>query len=292
MRVLSETPERFYAVDVESLIPDLTHIGRSAMQKARPPLQEHTHGDALEIVCLTKGRIHYTVGNDAYTVNGGDLFLTFPHERHGTGFNPEERVHLCWIGIRIDPAKKSFVGFCDREALLLRNALARIKTRQFSAPPHVQQSIERIIDLIRSPLPYRHLLARCTLLDLAAQLVDSEKKERDRQLSLLTRRAMELIDRQIEEPVSLSDLACELGISLACLKKRFRDETGIPPYEYVLQRKNDVAKDLLRAGELSVTEIAFRLGFPSSQHFAATFKKMNAMTPTLYRNTSSRKKPC
>jgi AraC-like DNA-binding protein len=283
MEILENRCDCFYATGLQNFIPQVTHAGRRHISKALPPLPAHTHGTALEIVYVISGQIRYEVNNRFYPVKGGDIFLAFPHEIHGTGQHPEERASFCWIGVDIGLEKESFLGFRNQEALELRAALREMRTRQFRGIPAIQQHMDCIIDTFLSRSPYRKLVARSACIELLADILKTEHTAPHTQICLPVLRAFKLIEERLEEKIVLQEIADQVHISLPHLKKVFREEVGMPPYEYVLRRKMEKAKELLRQPDISTTEIAFRLSFPSSQHFATLFKKMNALTPAAFR---------
>ena len=90
---------------------------------------------------------------------------------------------------------------------------------------------------------------------------------------------MEFIETNLEKRILLEQLEGVALLSLSRIKQRFRMEVEIPPYEYILTRKVERAKELLARRDQSVTDIAFILGFPSSQHFATIFKKISGKRP-------------
>ncbi len=283
MRIIANTTDRFYAEDVDDALPPVTHVGRRRMTRAQPPLEAHTHGGALEIVCVTRGQIGYEIDNRRFEVKGGEIFLTLPGELHGTGGQPEERTDICWIGIDSEspgawlPASLREEG----EALLLR--IRAFPVRQFRGVPGVRENIERVIALLLSDLPYRRMAAAAAVTVLLTALAEAERSEEDRAPGGVVQRAMDMIENNLEERIVLQTLADRLHLSLPHFKKIFREEAGMPPYEYIQRRKIECAKQLLADTALPVTEIAFRLGFPSSQHFAVRFRKLTAQTPTAYR---------
>ena len=74
------------------------------------------------------------------------------------------------------------------------------------------------------------------------------------------------------------------GYTANHFRKLFRDETGLPPLEFLNNRRLDYAKDLFsrRQGELSVAEVAHRCGFRDEYYFARYFKDREGMTPAQY----------
>ena len=99
-------------------------------------------------------------------------------------------------------------------------------------------------------------------------------------------KARELIDAHLEDPVPIDVIADELGMSPGHFRTRFRQATGSTPHEYLTGLRIARAKEILRHDRWSITNVAFRLGYSSSQNFASTFKRQAGMTPTSFRKIS------
>ena len=67
-----------------------------------------------------------------------------------------------------------------------------------------------------------------------------------------------------------------------------KKETGKTPLEFIQQKIIDIAKEELHSTDVTITEVAYRLGFQSSQHFNRYFKRCTGMTPTEFRKRSRR----
>lgn len=87
------------------------------------------------------------------------------------------------------------------------------------------------------------------------------------------------------EKLTAADLAAIAAMSPSHFTRVFKHETGRPPLEYLLGLRLEKARQLLRGGDLPVTEIALRCGFGTSSHFAATFRQRLGTTPRRYRAT-------
>ena len=81
----------------------------------------------------------------------------------------------------------------------------------------------------------------------------------------------------------LREAALVAGLSLPRFKARFKNEVGIPPAEYLQRYRIERAEHGLANSTRSVTEIAFELGFCSSQYFATVFRRYTRLSPTQYR---------
>ena len=97
------------------------------------------------------------------------------------------------------------------------------------------------------------------------------------------KRAMLYIDQNLSETFSLEKLAEISGYSLSHFKTRFKEEIGIPPSEYITLQKIKYAKKMLETTDLSVTTLAYELGFSSSNYFSTVFKKILNITPQQYK---------
>jgi AraC family transcriptional regulator len=82
------------------------------------------------------------------------------------------------------------------------------------------------------------------------------------------RRVKEVMNANLDGELSVADLAKERGLSLSYFIRAFRTSTGVPPHRWLMQRRTDKAKDLLRNSELTLNEIALACGFadPESLH--------------------------
>lgn len=100
------------------------------------------------------------------------------------------------------------------------------------------------------------------------------------------RRVSELMSDP-SRPPSVAALARSVQLSQTHFARSFKAATGHSPYRMASERRIDIAKKLLMRGDLSMTEIAFELGFASSAHFSSRFKQLTGMSPTRWRATYS-----
>ena len=96
-------------------------------------------------------------------------------------------------------------------------------------------------------------------------------------------RARDLIDARYADPLDVPALARRAHTSEAHFSRRFKHAFGETPHQYLLTRRIERAKHLLRESELSVTEISLEVGFRSLGSFSSKFKALVGGTPTEYR---------
>ena len=97
------------------------------------------------------------------------------------------------------------------------------------------------------------------------------------------RRARDRMDREFAQPLDVPALAQTALMSTAHFSRRFRDAYGETPYAYLMTRRIERAKALLRRGDVSVTDACFAVGCTSLGSFSARFTELVGETPSAYR---------
>ena len=110
----------------------------------------------------------------------------------------------------------------------------------------------------------------------------SADEKRLKDLALL-RQVRDRIDRDYQQPLDVEALARGVHLSAGHLSREFKQAFGESPYSYLMTRRIERAKALLRIGELSVTEVCFEVGFSSLGTFSTRFTELVGMPPSAYR---------
>lgn len=102
----------------------------------------------------------------------------------------------------------------------------------------------------------------------------SNNRERDKVMD-----AQRIIMDRLDQPLTIRELSREVGMNECYLKKGFKAMFGKTIHEFFQFQRIEKAKELLQQKNLSVNEVAFRLGFGSASHFSTSFKKIAGMKP-------------
>jgi transcriptional regulator GlxA family with amidase domain len=97
------------------------------------------------------------------------------------------------------------------------------------------------------------------------------------------RRARDRMDREYAQPLDVPALARDALMSTAHFARSFRAAYGESPYSYLMTRRIERAKALLRRGDLSVTDVCFEVGCTSLGSFSARFTELVGESPSAYR---------
>ena len=207
----------------------------------------------------------------------GDFFLLFPGEWHSYHPTPERGWKKFWIGFKgrnmddrvragfLSPQKPIYhVGFWDN----IVSAYKAAYDIAVEEPPYFQQQLAGYVNLLIGMM---------------------YSKERNVQLSRnqshvdMINRARLLIREHLESPLTIQQVADEMGVSYSNFRKLFKEFTGISPAIYQQDLRLQRAKELLSTTDMSVKEIAYRLNFESPDYFSAKFKIKTGRRPSEFR---------
>ena len=96
-------------------------------------------------------------------------------------------------------------------------------------------------------------------------------------------RAMDYIEAHLHDKQTLEEIAEYAGLAPAYLSDLFHKETGLTLSSYLLRRRLEAAKNMLRYSDQKIAEIAEILAFSNASHFQRAFKKETGQTPRQYR---------
>lgn len=96
------------------------------------------------------------------------------------------------------------------------------------------------------------------------------------------RKAKDIVISRMTEPPTLQELSEEIGLNLKKLKEGFKQIYGDSVFSFLFDYKMEVARKLLESNEFNVNEVGLKVGYSSSSHFIAAFKKKYGTTPKKY----------
>jgi len=97
------------------------------------------------------------------------------------------------------------------------------------------------------------------------------------------RKAKDRMDREFEHPLDVPALARSAAMSTGHFSRSFKAAFGESPYSYLMTRRIERAKALLRRGDMSVTDACFAVGCTSLGSFSSRFTELVGESPSAYR---------
>jgi AraC family transcriptional regulator len=98
-------------------------------------------------------------------------------------------------------------------------------------------------------------------------------------------RAKEAIDANVDQEITIAQLAYDCGLSTSQFARAFKQSTGCPPHRWLLQQRIKRAQDLLLSSDKTLAEIATACGFSDQSHLTRVFGRNVGTSPGLWRRT-------
>jgi AraC-like DNA-binding protein/quercetin dioxygenase-like cupin family protein len=253
------------------------------------PTALHTH-DFTELVIVFAGRgVHYS-NDEAYEVMAGDAFVV--SKAHGYRdtedlelvnviFSPD-RLALPLAEARKLPGYHAFFALEPRFRRQHRfRSCLHLTMEELSVVSGLTTGMETEL---RRRSPGFEYIATAMLMLLIGRLARSYEGMRAVESRPLIRLGTVLshLEQHYAEQIRLKDLTRIAGMSPSGLLRAFRSITGQAPMAHLIRLRISRACDLLRTGELNITETAYRVGFSDSNYFARQFRRVMQCTPRDY----------
>ena len=133
----------------------------------------------------------------------------------------------------------------------------------------------------------RDLDASALLTTILCGLIHGAAQQRLQPAPLVLQKVRQYLHEQYAQKLTLDALSSRYNISKYHLQRSFQQYFGQSPGEYLTQLRLTRAKELLRASDLPVSEIAYRVGMENTSHFIYSFRTHEGTTPRQYRKSWS-----
>ena len=232
--------------------------------------------DHYILLYVTKGCGTLEYNGIHYDLRQRDAVLIEPGSRHRYYADRKDPFELVWANFFCDFLDDYLSGIGLKGNPVVRDApcekqMSEIVAIGMNDPnnDHILFRVMRLVDEI--------------LLLLAEKTYFESKKNH----SHLSHAIKDLLDECVYGRIDVNGAAEKLHISKSSLYREFTKSFGIGPHQYVLQKKIDLAKTLLRRTNFSVKDIADKLSFSDEFYFSNLFKKKTGISPTAFRKEAS-----
>lgn len=221
----------------------------------------------------------YSTGKVSVRLREGDTFILFPGVELQYQADRDEPWEYCWAG---------FMG--ADAASIIRNTDFGKET------PYIRKG--RVpADEIRSGMEHIYMLKGNTyesavamtgklysLLALFMHYAERPEPEKDSHV-MYVEKAVSYIETNYSYPVTVEDIASYVGISRSHLFRSFQNDMNKSPKDFLTGYRIKQACHLLRETDLSVSAIAYSVGFENNLYFSKAFRKQKGVSPSEYRRS-------
>ena len=230
--------------------------------------RESSNLTVLEYIVSGKG--HLRVEDRRYTIQAGDVYLLHPgsnHDYHADWDDPWEKIWFNLSGTLIGHLIEAYhlkdaVHFpnCPLEQEF-RDALEIVKKRPSNAYTELSLALHRIF----------------------ARIHEWRQQHPEMRKSPEGLKLKEYLDLHWREPVSLEDLAEQIGRSRSQVVRIFRRDWEISPLQYLQQQRLNLARQYLENTDCKISMIAEIIGFRDEFYFSNWFKEKTGVSPLFYK---------
>ena len=224
-----------------------------------------------EFIIVQKGELIMTIENVRHVIKPNEGIFVLPFETHSF----ESKSSDCYIILFNRNIATTFYNFIQNKTPI---------TRTFPIS-------NLLIELIGDFCPYNNIhyfeqiAAEAIIAPITEKITHYCKFNISKTIkSDLVVAALSVINEQFLFPITLEQIAEEIGCHPVTLSKTFYATAGIHFSNYICLRRCYYAKTLLEKTEDSITNIALNSGFGSLRDFNRCFKKFFSITPTQYKN--------
>ena len=230
----------------------------------------------FQVVYITRGEGVFSSGGVTYKINPGSLMLLIPGIKHAYKPTPEIGWHEYWVGFRGAHFERLLEeGFFSPEKCFFETGLYDPILSLFS----------QIIEEVKIQRPLYQMKACAAILGLIAEVLTRDRrKDQPNYYQQIVEKAKYLMESNIFSLINLSDISDQLGISTSRFNEIFKTYTSMTPYQYYIHIKIHKSKRLLEQKELSVKEVAYKMGFDDQNHFSRLFKNKTGVSPSNWKD--------
>jgi AraC family transcriptional regulator len=268
--------------NARDLRPD-SPVGAISWDLVRPKPYDLVFRNPTDVICLLFGTIEAKTGYDGARPSDmrfEALSAAF-HPRNGEVAVSANRISGGFLAFTFPPTFRESMFGDDAEILGGNHSVDNIQSPAIAslvAYARTAMATERADDALCAEslacLAYTEAMRGMRAL-----------RDRRRSQNLSSRDATRLfayIEENLAEPLSLADLAKTVDLPIATLRRQFHQCTGRSVHQFIIERRLQLACDLLKATHMAIPQIAAASGFSSQQHMTMAFTNRLGVTPKVF----------
>jgi len=254
-------------------------------------LHHHMH-TFIELVMVIEGSGTHVFASERYPITVGDVFVIPPYTPHGYADTEGLTIYnILFKESMLDRFRRDLELVPSFHGLIYLEPYYR-SVRGFSGrltltPEQIGQAttlVERLVHERTSAYDGRNIMIESLFIELLLLYCRRFSEDAGPMTRVMpVARAIGFMNRHFGEELNLERLVEASRVSKRSLIRHFRNTTGASPMQFLQRVRVAKAKEMLRAQERSVTQVAMNAGFNDAAYFAYVFKRHTGRTPTDYR---------
>lgn len=232
-----------------------------------------SHFDSFLLLYTKSGKGLISVNQEEIELCAGEVCMIDCYQPHS--YHALNEWDLLWIHIDGGIARNYYNHLAANNNFFyatLKNSLS------------YEKNWNRIHELFINREPLSEVLLSQYIHQLLTELALTKEDTGYKAASDFVDDTLKYINRHLESDLNLNALASRVSLSPFYFSRKFKEETGYSPYQYILISRINLAKFYLKSSQDSIKKIGARCGFKSEHSFCTAFKTETGITPSEFRN--------
>lgn len=231
--------------------------------------------DSILVVAVVSGKGYLKYRNKDYELSKGMVFIIDCNEPQVYFTDKKDPWNILWVHFK--------GGQCyEQVSFILENNGPVFK---FPENNIIEKNILKILDIFSYKGIQRDISALLCLNQMMAEMMLMSLPGDGKSTGIpdVVNKAVSLIESGYSKKLDMNGLSSSLFTNKYVLTRKFKRYLGITPYEYLIKYRINKSKELLESTQLSVAEIADKVGFEDASYFIKVFVRYEKITPLKYR---------
>jgi AraC-like DNA-binding protein/quercetin dioxygenase-like cupin family protein len=251
--------------------------------------RDHMYQDEVEIVYVYSGASYVGINKQFIRIKKNDCLIIFPQVTHNYFLKDHESCKMIDLVFKIGDLSAFYEQDLQKYLRFLYELnVLQIDYMKFVDNGEIRTILEHILLQQQSLSSYSRTLSKiyfCELFVCLSKIISETRDEFGKLKNHHVTAGLDFLVNSYTSKISVEDVARHIGLSPRHFSRLFSQEMGLTVQDYLSIFRIKKAKDMLHNSELDITQIAYSLGFNSSQYFTTWFKRVEHVTPKQYRNT-------
>ena len=275
---------QFKGDDLTELLGQMTfQINSFGLWESQHDTKAQYISNDIEIVCYREGGSLTRIGNKEYECTPGCFLILEPYQLNTSINQKYHKYSYYYFHFEIEPLhlRKQFLSLLTKHGHLIYPNEMKNFTQMFE---------RLLIEVDEKEIGYSSIVTSALIRVVVEIMRVQLKRKQNENIRIVHSPYIDLVNESIHyiqehlyEPIRLSIMAQDLGVSTGVLYKAFINVLSVPPATYIHNEKIQYVQSRLLLGE-SLTSLAQELGYSSSYHLSKDFKKRVGMSPREYKN--------
>lgn len=252
---------------------------------------EMSENEGLRFIFMLEGKFEWILEGKKITVYPNDLLVIYPKQLFGSQIGMFDNG--TFYSLTIDPQFEAenkltlgtWSGISESEQYLIGKMLLlnkKSEIQNFKAISGIFKKLEH--ELFTGEIGYKavvnHLIDKL-IIYVTRQL--NQQENQNRTFPQTFQKFDQILRENLSHSWTVEEMATVMGIGTTALNEKIKSYSGFTPVQYLMSIRISESIRLLKATNMTLTDIAMEMGFYSSQHFSSTFKKLTGNIPSFFR---------